>query len=109
MGKAVTDCSRGWIGEGQGREQRLDFLLKSRGSRDVSWICSGRAQRGLWKSERMEDGVEWLRSRGTCQGRWGESWSTDEAFEPKALGLKVPEEEANSAPGRGSGQGCAGE
>lgn len=38
-------------------------------------------------------------------GKVGEGWSTDEAVEPKAVGLKVTEEEANSAPGRGQVRG----
>lgn len=67
MGKAATACSRVW------KAAEADLPWKCRGSRDNSWICSAGAQRGLWEAERMQDAVEWLRSRGACQGRWGEA------------------------------------
>lgn len=83
MGKAVTACSTVCTGEGQGREQSLDLLCTSRGSRDVGWICSAGAQRAL---ESREDGG-WCGGaeiQRDMPGKVGEGWSTDEAFEPKA-------------------------
>lgn len=39
--------------------------------------------RELWKAERMEDGVEGLRSRGTCQERWGKAGAQMKHLSPK--------------------------
>lgn len=92
MGKAVTACSRVWIGEGQGAENGFTLKVHRQQGCQLDLQC--------WS---LEGALESREDGGWCgmaeiqsylPGKVGESWSRDEAFEPKALGLKVTEEEA---------------
>lgn len=93
MGKASLPVpERDWRGAGQGAE--MAFALKVQRQQEC-WL-----DQQCWSSERAlerREGEGWCgmaEIRRYLPGKVGESWSRDEAFEPKALGLKGTEEEA---------------
>lgn len=67
------------IGKSQGSEPGLTLEVQRQEGCQSDLQC--------WSWERSlgskEDGVAWLSSRGTCQGSWRESQSTDESSEPE--------------------------
>lgn len=87
-------CSR----EGAGGESShcLFQSVDWRGAGSREWIYSESPQaaglsagsavlelRGSSGKQRMEDGVEWLRSRVTCQERWGKAGAEMKHLSPK--------------------------
>lgn len=79
-----SDClfqSVDWRGARQAAETGITLKVQRQQGCQLDLQCWS-SERAL-KAERMEDGVEWLRSRGTCQGRWGKARAQMKHLSPK--------------------------